>query len=579
VGTDAFRAPERGPGGRVVAEVGVDFVTVRPVVAAGLAMADIGAGVAAILGRRANQGEERVKELIYHRFLLPAVEVFADKVAFLDGAQRYSYAQHLERVSRLSSALRTELGIDPGDRFAVMACNSTNYLELWHAAFLGAGTINPLNLRLAPKELGYIVADSGSRVCFTDFLFAGLVDQVREEVGIEKVVLIGEGGDDVPHDVRYEDLIAAGDPAVPAEPEEETPVVLMYTGGTTGLPKGVLLDQRAEMLNLYHVRSIWPLLEDDIYLHQTPMFHAASMGGVLGIPANGGTTTFISLFDPVRVLDAIEEHQVTNTVMVPTMLGLVMNHEAYAASRLASLKTLTYGASPMPQALLQRLLADLPDVDIYQGYGMTEASAILTAMGPEDHRSGGARLRSAGKPVPGVILSIQDPQGVPVAQGETGEVCARAGNFMTEYWNKPEATAEVFRGGWYHSGDAGFLDADGYLHLVDRVKDMIVTGGENVYSIEVENAIGSYPGVAQVAVIGIPDDVWGEAVHAIVVPAPGVELAVEDLLDHARQAIAGYKVPKSVELRTDPLPTSGALKILKKDLRAPYWEGQDRGVG
>jgi long-chain acyl-CoA synthetase len=209
---------------------------------------------------------------------------------------------------------------------------------------------------------------------------------------------------------------------------------------------------------------------------------------------------------------------------------------------------------------------------------MTESAAVLTSLGPEEHRTGGDRLRSAGRPLRGVVLSIQDEDGNPVPQGQTGEVCARAGNFMREYWKKPDATKEAFRGGWYHSGDAGYLDEGGYLFLVDRVKDMIVTGGENVYSVEVENAIASHPGVAQVAVIGIPSEKWGEAVHAIVVPKEGVTLTEAEIVEHARGMIAGYKVPKSVAFRTEPLPLSGAMKVLKRELRAPYWEGRDRAV-
>jgi len=197
---------------------------------------------------------------------------------------------------------------------------------------------------------------------------------------------------------------------------------------------------------------------------------------------------------------------------------------------------------------------------------------------PEDHRTGGALLRSAGRALPGVVLSIQDEQGKILPAGQTGEVCARGGNYMQGYWKKPEATEEAFRDGWYHSGDAGYLDERGYLFLVDRVKDMIVTGGENVYSTEVENAIASHPAVAQVAVIGIPHDTWGEAVHAIVVLRPGLSATGDDLIEHARQSIAGYKVPKSVELRTQPLPLSGAMKVLKRELRAPYWEGRARRV-
>jgi long-chain acyl-CoA synthetase len=517
-----------------------------------------------------------MKELIYHRHLLPQAERAADKVGYFDGDYRATFGDHVDRVGRLSAVLGGELGLGRSDRFAVMALNSHQFLELWHAAFLGAGVINPLNLRLAPKELTYILQDSGSRVCFVDSFFAPIIDQVRAEAGVEKVVLIGEG--DVPHDLAYDDLVAAAAPVIPDEPDEDDAAVLMYTGGTTGLPKGVLVDQRAEMLNLYHVANIWPIEEDGVYLHQTPMFHAASMGGILGPPAVGGVSTFVPLFDPAQVLDAIERHQVNFTVMVPTMVGMMLDHPDYKPERLASLDTLTYGASPMPHALLERVLAELPEVDIYQGYGMTEASAVLTALGPDEHRRGGDLLRSAGRPVLGVVLSIQDPDGNPVPAGESGEVCARAGNLMREYWHNPDATADVFRGGWYHTGDAGYLDERGYLFLIDRVKDMIVSGGENIYSVEVENAIASHPEVAQVAVIGVPDQKWGEAVHAIVVAREGASIDENEVIGWARESIAGYKCPKTVEFRTDPLPLSGAMKILKRELRDPYWKGHDRGV-
>jgi long-chain acyl-CoA synthetase len=519
-----------------------------------------------------------MKELVYHRLLLPSVERTPDEITLIDGDHRGTLAQHLDRTTRLASALRTELGVGPGDRFAVMATNSHQYLELYHAAFLGAGVVNPLNLRLAPKELEFICQDSGTKVCFVDFLFANNVDAIREAAGIEKVVLIGPDMDS-PHDIAYEDLLAAGEPEIPAEPEETDPVVLMYTGGTTGLPKGVLLDQRAEMLNLYHIAMVVGLERERTYLHQTPMFHAASMGGVLGIPAAGATSVFVPLFDPGKVMETIEEHRVDWTVMVPTMIGMVLNHPEFRPERLATLRQLTYGASPMPAALLDRLLELYPDLELSQGYGMTEASAALTFLLPEDHRRGGEVLRSAGRPLLGVTLSIQDEDGNVLPQGQTGEVCARAGNFMTEYWKRPEETEHAFRGGWYHTGDAGYLDAEGYLYLVDRVKDMIVTGGENVYSSEVENAIASHPDVEQVAVIGIPSEQWGEAVHAVVVTREGATVTEETIIAHARQWIAGYKVPKSVELRSEPLPLSGALKVLKRELRAPFWEGHDRGVG
>jgi long-chain acyl-CoA synthetase len=518
-----------------------------------------------------------MKDLVYHRSLLPAASQFATKTAVLDGDYRGTYGEHVERVLRLGDGIRRELGMNSGDRFAVMALNGHHYLELYHAGFLGAGIINPLNLRLAPKELEFILHDSDTKVVFVDAPFAHLVERVRKEAGIDKVVLIGEG--DVAHDLTIEDLIGAGKPVVPDEPEEDDPIILMYTGGTTGLPKGVLIDSRAAMLDMYKIGTRWPFTEDYVYLHQTPMFHAASFGGVLVIPAIGGITTFVALFDPGAVLDVIERHQVSTTVMVPTMIQMLLDHPSFRPERMASMRVLTYGASPMPTSLLERLIEILPDLAIYQGYGMTESCGVLTCLGPDEHQRGGQLLKSAGRPLPGSIVTIQGPEGDILPPGETGEVCARSGNFMREYWHRPEETEAAFKGGWYHTGDAGYLDDQGYLFLVDRVKDMIVTGGENVYSAEVENAIGRHPAVNQVAVIGIPSDKWGETVHAVVVLVEGAKATEAELAAWTREHIAGFKVPKSWEFRSEPLPLSGAMKVLKRDLRAPYWEGKDRSVG
>ena len=516
-----------------------------------------------------------MRELVYHRFLLPAVERFPQKVGVVDGDYSATYEQHLERVLRIGDALRS-LGVGPGDRFAVMALNGHQFLELYHASLMTGAVINPLNLRLAPKELEFILSDSGCKVCFADGFFGAGIDKVRKEAGLEHVVLVGPG--DVPHEVQYEELLSSGEAHLPDEPEEDSPAILMYTGGTTGLPKGVVLDQRALMLDLYKVATRWVFDETYVYLHQTPMFHAASLGGVLAIPATGGVSTSVPLFSPDAVIDAIERYQVTMTVMVPTMIAMMLDHPAFDPKRIASLKILTYGASPMPEALLERVLATLPDIDIFQGYGMTENCGLLCCLGPEEHRAGGAVLRSAGRPLAGSVVSIQDEDGNLLPAGQAGEVCAQAGNYMRESWNRPEETASAFRDGWYHTGDAGYMDEQGYVYLVDRVKDMIVTGGENVYSAEVENAISTHPAVAQVAVIGIPSDTWGEAVHAIVVPRPDAEVSAEEIQAWARERIAGFKVPKSVEIRAEPLPLSGAMKVLKRELRAPFWEGRERAV-
>ncbi len=513
---------------------------------------------------------------MYGRLLLSTASRYADRVGYHDRAYQATFGGHVERVLRIGSALRSELGVGRGDRFAVVAGNGHEYLELYHAGFLGAGIVNPLNLRLSPAELTFILRDSGTRTVFVDALFAGIVDSVRNDAGIEHVVLIGEG--DAPHDVRYEDLLESGEAVVPPEPEETDPVILMYTGGTTGQPKGVLLEQRAEMLNLYHAGIAIGLHEDRVYLHQTPMFHAASMTGVLGIPASGGVSVFVPYFEPVGVLEAIERHRVNITLMVPIMVAMLLAAPEFRPERLATLESLVYGASPMPQGLLARLLTTFPELDLYQGYGMTEASAALTLLTAKDHRRGGDALRSAGRPLYGVEISIRDEDDRELPNGRSGEICARAGNFMREYWNRPEETAAAFRDGWYHSGDTGQVDDQGFLFIVDRMKDMIVTGGENVYSIEVENAISTHPSVAQVAVIGIPHELWGEAVHAIVVLQPDEHATADELIEHARETIAGFKLPKSIEFRTDPLPLSGALKPLKRELRKPYWEGHDRSV-
>jgi long-chain acyl-CoA synthetase len=518
------------------------------------------------------------KELIFHRLLLPSAKRNADRPCTTDAATgaTHTYAEHFDEVALAIGGLR-QLGVGRGDRFAVMMANSPEYLALFHAALLGGGVVNPLNLRFAPKELAYVLKDSGSSVCFVDQHFAPIIDQVKEEAGLEHVILVGDG--DVPHTMTYADMLAAAQPVIPDEGEESDPVVLMYTGGTTGLPKGVLSDQRGQMMNLYHCLMTLPYGRDSTFLLQTPMFHAASTLTMTSLPAVGGHIVTVPMFEPVGVMRAIREYQPTFTVMVPTMIGMTLSHPDFGPDSLSPLTDIGYGASPMPQVLVEKLASLYPALNLWQVYGMTEASPVVTVLRPEDHRSGGGLLRSAGSAVTGVELSIRDLDDTELPLGAPGEVCVRGGNFMVEYWNKPEATADAFAGGWYHSGDAGYLDADGYLYLVDRVKDMIVTGGENVYSAEVENAIASHPAVLQVAIIGVPSDEWGEEVHAIVVLHEGAEATDVEIIGYARESIAGYKVPKAVTFRTDPLPLSGAMKVLKRELRAPYWEGHDRNVG
>ncbi len=376
-----------------------------------------------------------MKELVFPRLLVPRVERLPDKVAFVDVTRegvRYqgTLAQHLDRVLRLANGMQKELGISSGDRFAVLAMNGHEFIELYHVAMFGVGIINPLNIRFTAQELAYVLNDSGSKVVFTDPVFAGLVARAREEgAKVDKVVVMGGDEGSSPDDgtISYESLVAAGEAAMPPEPEEDDPCVLMYTGGTTGFPKGALLQQRAEVLNVYHVLSGIGLREERRFLFQSPMFHAAVVAGVLGIPASGATSVSVPLFDPELVLRTIEEQQIDTTMVVPVMLSLLEQAEGFSPDRLRSLRQLVYGAAPIAEATLNRWLGMLPETQFYQGYGMTEAASVLTFLGPDEHRQGGSLLAAAGRPLFGIELRINDSFGNALPTGEAGEVCARGG--------------------------------------------------------------------------------------------------------------------------------------------------------
>jgi acyl-CoA synthetase (AMP-forming)/AMP-acid ligase II len=519
-----------------------------------------------------------MEELIYPRLLLEAAHRHSDRPAFIDDdGSEEGLAEHVDRSLRLADTHRRHMGLARQDRFAVLAGNSRHYVNLWHTAFFGGGMINPLNTRLAPKELAFILNDSCSKLVYVDAQYAPVIEQIRGDVrGLEKVVLVGEG--DVAHDLRYDDLVAQGEPTV-IDIREDDLAVLMYTGGTTGLPKGVVHTQRAQTLNVYRMGFLFGFFSQTAtFLNSTPMFHAGGSMGTLGMPSSGGTTVIHRTFEPGKVIADIERYKVTHIGLVPTMIGMILAHPDFEPDKFASLQFMGYGASPMPKSTLDSIMEQLPHVSLCQTYGMTEACAVLTGLMPEDHRSGGEVLRSAGRALPGVSLSIRDDAGKELATAETGEVCAKAGSLMVEYLHRPEETGAAFRDGWYRSGDAGYIDAAGYLYLVDRTKDMIVTGGENVYSTEVENAISTHPAVLQVAVIGIPSERWGEQVHAVVVTRPGATVSETGIIEHARESIASFKLPKSVELRSEPLPLSGAMKVLKRELREPYWKGRDSKV-
>jgi acyl-CoA synthetase (AMP-forming)/AMP-acid ligase II len=513
-----------------------------------------------------------VEELIFTREF--------DRVARWAGAKRalsdygtgasVSFAEHRARVGHLADALRRRLNLAPGERFSALLDNRVEYADLWHAGLCGAGVFNSIHSRVSREELRYTLADAGARVAFVSPRFAELLEDVRAELpALEHVVLIGEDGKGVPHDIGYSELLAGTADRLPDEPAESDPCILLYTGGTTGRPRGVLLEQRAVMLNWRRSIEVMQPNAAWNFLQVVPMFHVAALMSVVKVHLAGASITLLPQWDAGQALDVIERDEIGAVSIAPTMGVQLLEHPGFAPERLSSIRYVGYGTAPMPLGLLQRLLAVLPEqAKVCQSYGMTETCSTVTMLDTDDHRGGDPELlASAGRALPGVSISIRDAESRELAPRRTGEIWLRCGSVLSEYWGMPEETAAALAGGWYHTGDVGYVNERGYLFVTDRLKDMIITGGENVYSIEVENAVSTLPGVARVAVVGLPDERWGEAVHAVVQLADGAELTEGQVLRHAAARLAGHKVPKSVSLRARQLPVSPAGKVLKRQLR------------
>jgi long-chain acyl-CoA synthetase len=424
-------------------------------------------------------------------------------------------------------------------------------------------SIVPLNARHSLSELRYALEDSGARALFT---------------GIGASV-IGDGIDHVfDLDAGYESLIEAAEPAeLEDEPDENAIAGLFYTGGTTGASKGVMLSHRNLIANAMHFGVCWPFTSSTTWLVVAPLFHAAGSIAVLPTTWNGGRHVVLSAFDPGGALDLIERERVTATLVVPTMLAALTEEQLARPRDVSSLRYLSHGGSPCASETLRRAHTAFPDAELLHIYGATETSPIATLLPNEERLLDTSRVRSCGQPAVGVEVAIHDALGEAVPQGTVGELAIRGPNVMLGYWKKPAETAAVLVDGWYRTGDLGYQDDEGFLYLVDRAKDMIVTGGENVYSTEVEEALYQHPAVLEAAVFGIPDDRWGEAVYAVVVLRSATD--VNELLAHCRSKIADYKVPKEIEIRSDPLPKSGAGKVLKRELREPFWIGREAQVG
>lgn len=491
------------------------------------------------------------------------------------GDRTRTFGEVRDRVARLAGALRG-LGVESGDRVAMLALNSDSYHEYLLAVPWADGVLNPVNTRWSADEIAYSLEDSGTEVLLVDDVFAAMVPAIVERFPALRTVIHG-GAQPTPEGMHsYEDLIAATEPIADARRGGEALAGVFYTGGTTGFPKGVMLSHNNLAASaLGGVSSGFLFQPRGRFLHVAPMFHLADLAGWYGTMMLGGTHLMVPGFDPVAVLDTIEKHRVTDTLLVPLMIQVLADHPAIATHDLSSVEHVMYGASPISAAVLERAMKAFPQAGFTQAYGMTELSPIATLLGPADHAAG--RLRSAGRAAPHSEVRIVDTEDNEVPRGTVGEIVVTGGHIMLGYWNKPDETAAAIRDGWMHTGDGGYMDEDGYVYIVDRLKDMIVTGGENVYSAEVENAIATHPAVAACAVIGVPDQEWGERVHAVIVCQPNHTLTAEELRDHTKQLIAGYKCPRTIET-VDALPVSGAGKILKRELRQKYWDASDRQI-
>jgi long-chain acyl-CoA synthetase len=518
--------------------------------------------------------------MILNQVIRRAARYFPDQVATIHEGQRQSYREFQKRVTALAGGLQ-QLGIGRGDRVAIYLLNGPRFMETVLACFEIGAVLVPLNTRLATEELIFIINDAECVAIVADEALQPLAAKMRpQSPGVRHYIAINsaEGF------INYEGLFDRRAELRPTPATSASDLVgLFYTSGTTGVPKGVMLSHHNLWMNAMHSLIALPHKPGEIYLHAAPMFHLADFPALINTTLTGGTHTFLKKFDPKAVLEAIERDRVTSIVLVPTMINFVINHPDVDKHDLSSLRRILYGASPMPVELLKQAMATLPGCEFYQGYGQSESSPLLTALTAAEHITEGPahlvrRLASCGRAVIGVEVQVFNEQDQPVLPGEVGEIVARGPNVMMGYWKRPEETERALRGGWLRTGDMATVDEDGYIYIVDRKKDMIITGGENVYSTEVENAIYTHPAIHEAAVIGAPDGKWGEAVTAIITVKPGAQLTGAELIAHCAARLADYKVPKRVEIVEGELPKSGTGKILKKELRERYWRGYERRV-
>ncbi|MDP1631167.1 MAG: long-chain-fatty-acid--CoA ligase [Caulobacter sp.] len=485
----------------------------------------------------------------------------------------------LDRESNRCANALLARGLKPGDRVGVLARNIDDFFVLWMGAVKARVTIAPVNWRLAPPEIAFILKDAGARLLVVGADFADEVDMIVSDLpDLEGLVQFEPGHDRWPDFRGWISAFPADDPNLPAQADDD--VIQLYTSGTTGLPKGVQLTQ-ANFLSLFEMalEAGWARYEPGkTNLVVMPLFHVAGTNCGLLALLQGVRNILTREVNATEILDRLQDKQVAYAFLAPTIINMLLQTPGVETADFSRLERIFYGASPISEAVLRQAQARF-GCDFTQLYGLTETIGAATYLPPEDHTPERDKLRSCGKPWPGFEVRVITPTGEVGRPQEVGEIQIRARGVMKGYWNRAEATAEaICPQGWFSSGDAGYFDDEGYLYIYDRVKDMIVSGGENVYPAEVENALFSHPAVADAAVVGVPDDKWGEAVKGMVVLKAGATATPDEIIAHVRTRIAAFKTPKTIDF-VDALPRNPSGKVLRRELRAPFWEGRERQVG
>ena len=495
--------------------------------------------------------------------------------AFWFEGRETTFSAFDKHTSQVANGL-IALGQKPHARVGYMGINSDRYFEVLLGACKANTVLVGINWRLAGPEVVYVLNDAGCETMFVGAEFVPLIEAIKGHCPKLKHIIAVDGGHKSwPAYADWRDKQSDKDPHLPIKSDDDA--IQLYTSGTTGHPKGVQLTNGNYVAFFKSSQDAnWADFEPgDPNLIAMPNFHVAGANMGLTTLAQGSLGIVIKTVTPDAVFDMIDKFRIKNIFLVPAVILMLVQHPRIKTTDISCVKRMFYGASPITEELLKTAQAIFKTCSFFQLYGLTETVGAGTALQPSDHRD--ALLRSCGKPYPGLDIKVIDEHGKEVAQGAVGEIVIKGGTIMKGYWNKPEATEKSIKNGWFYTGDAGYFDKDGFLFIHDRVKDMIVSGGENIYPAEVENAIFGHAAVADVAVIGVPDDKWGEAVKAIVVLKPGQAATPEDIISFTRSRIAGYKLPKTVDF-IEALPRNPSGKILRRELREPYWVGKERRV-